>query len=77
MDIKLQKQHSPCLFFHTHTKLCLDSHELIEQSLDNAFMQVLLLHWNYYLLYPIKEKIDLLTVDICTWEIHQTLDQYS
>lgn len=70
------------LIFFTHTqktqnKLCLDLHVLIEQSLDNAFMQVLLLHWNYYLLYPIKEKIDLLTVDICTWEIHQTLDQYS
>lgn len=69
-------------YFFTHTqktqdKLCLDSHVLIEQSLDNAFMQVLLLHWNYYLLYPIKEKIDLLTLDIYTWEIHQTLDQYS
>ena len=49
----------------------------MEQSLDNAFMQVLLLHWNYYLLYPIKEKIDLLTVDIYTWEINQTLDRYS
>lgn len=73
MDIKLQKQHSPCLFF-THTqktqsKLCLDEH--VGGSLDNAFSQVLLLHRKYYLFYPIKEKIDLLTVDICTWEIHQ------
>lgn len=74
MDIKLQKQHCPCLFF-THTqkktwsKLCLDEH--VEGSLDNAFTQVLLLHRKYYLLNPFKEKIDLLTVDICTWEIHQ------
>ena len=76
------KNNTVCAYFFTHTqktqnKLCLDSHILIEQSLDNAFMQVLLLHWNYYLLYPIKEKIDLLTVDIYTWEINQTLDRYS
>lgn len=76
------KNNTDRAYFFTHSqktqnKLCLDSHVLIEQSLDNAFMQVLLLHWNYYLLYPIKEKIDLLTVDICTQEIHQTLDQYS
>lgn len=58
---------------HTHkgsqSKLCLDKH--LEWSWENVFTQVLLPHRNYYLLYPIKEKIDLLTVGIRTWEIRQ------